>query len=160
MNEQATLPAKTHAEPTLPAVFGRLRDEIDQLFDDFSFTRPSRSIFHWPTVAGFTPALDLKDRGDHYALALEIPGMEDKDIEVTVTDGVLSVSGEKRGESEEKTGDCLISERSYGAFRRQISLPADVDADAIEAKYRKGVLHLNLGKDKDAENRVRKIAVG
>lgn len=159
MNEQTTLPARTHGEATLPAVFGRLRDEIDHLFDDFSLSRPTRAFFHLPSAMRFTPVMDLKDRGDRYDLALELPGMDEKEIDVSVADGVLTIAGEKRSESEEKTNGFLLSERTYGMFRRQLTLPGDADPDAIEAKYRRGVLHLTLGKDKKAESRMRKIAV-
>ncbi|GGD86376.1 molecular chaperone Hsp20 [Tsuneonella deserti] len=160
MNEQTTLPARTQSEAPLPAMFGRLRDEIDHLFDDFSFARPARSFFSLPAAMRFTPAMDIHDRGNRYDVALELPGMEEKDIDVEVADGVLTVSGEKRSDREEKTDGCLVSERSYGSFRRQFTLPRDVDPDAIEAKYKSGVLHLKLGKDKAAQSRTRKIAVG
>lgn len=159
MNEQTTLPARTQGEAGLPAVFGRLRDEIDHLFEDFSLTRSTRAFFHLPASMRFTPAMDLKDRGDRYELALELPGMDEKEIDVSVADGVLTVAGEKRGESEEKTDGVLVSERTYGMFRRQLTLPGDADSDAIEAKYRRGVLHLTMGKDKKAQSRMRKIAV-
>lgn len=160
MNEQSTLPTKGTPEQNLPTVFGRLREEIDHLFDDFSFRRPVRTIFHMPDGLEFSPAMDLKDRKDRYELAIELPGMEEKDIDIEFVDGVLSISGEKRGEAEEKTGDYLVSERSYGSFRRRMTLPADIDPDGIEAKYRHGVLKVQIGKDKQAVNRVRKIAVG
>ena len=160
MNEQTTMPAQTSRETNLPAMFGRLRGEIDQLFDDFNFARPVRSILHLPNGTDFNPALELKDRKDHYELAVELPGLEDKDIDIELADGVLSISGEKRADSEEKTGDYLLRERSYGAFRRRLTLPSDVDPDGIEAKYRHGVLKLEIRKDRQAVNRVRKISVG
>ncbi len=160
MNEQANLPVLNGRENVLPAVFGRLRDEIDQLLEDFSFSRPVRNIFQLTGGMDFSPAVELKDHKDHYELAVELPGLEEKDIDVELSDGVLSISGEKRAASEEKAGDYLVSERSYGAFRRKLSLPADVDPNGIEAKYRQGVLKVELKKDQKAVNRVRKIALG
>lgn len=160
MNEQSTQPTQATRETRLPAVFGRLRDEIDQLFDEFSFVHPMRSAFHMSKSMDINPAIELKDRKDHYELAVELPGMEEKDIDVELADGVLSISGEKSGEIEEKSDDYLICERNYGSFRRSLSLPADVDPDGIEAKYRNGVLTVQIRKDKQAVNRVRKIAVG
>ncbi|WP_324827711.1 Hsp20/alpha crystallin family protein [Qipengyuania zhejiangensis] len=160
MNEQTTLPVQSAREHGLPAVFGRLRDEIDQLFDDFSFSRPVRNIFHLSNGFAFSPAVELKDRKDHYELTAELPGLEEKDIDIEFGDGVLSISGEKRGESEEKSDGFMMCERSYGSFRRSMTLPADVDPDGIEAKYRNGVLQIDIKKDKQAVNRVRKIAVG
>ena len=160
MNEQATLPVQSAREQGLPAVFGRLREGIDQLFDDFSFSRPVRNIFQMSGAMDFAPVVEMKDRKDHYELAVELPGMEEKNIDIEFGDGVLSISGEKRAESEEKSGDYLVSERSYGAFRRRLTLPGDADPDAIEAKYRHGVLQIKVKKDQQAVNRVRKIAVG
>ncbi len=163
MTEQTTLPAKTRTEatvPTVPAVFTRLRDEVDRLFDDFSFARPSRSIFAFAGLPDVVPAMELTDKKDRYELSLEIPGMEEKDIDIETADGVMTISGEKRQESEEKTDGYLVSERSYGSFKRQLTLPADVDPDAIKAKYASGVLKLTLKKDKTAQSRVKKIAIG
>ena len=97
MTEQTTLPAKTRAEPAVPAVFTRLRDEIDRLFDDFSFARPSRGIFAFPAIAELTPAMELTEKKDHYSLSVELPGMEEKDIDIECADGVLTISGEKTG---------------------------------------------------------------
>jgi len=86
--------------------------------------------------------------------------MEEKDIDIECADGVLTISGEKRQESEETSEGHLVTERSYGSFKRQLTLPTDVNPDAIEAKYAKGVLKLALKKDKKAASRVKKIAIG
>lgn len=161
MNKQSELvPMRTSAENGLATVFGRLRGEIDQLFDDF--TMPARMRRMFPLVEGndFSPLVELKDKHDHYELAIELPGLDNKDIEVEFAEGVLSITGEKREESEEKSGDCLISERSYGRFQRRLAMPGDVDPEKIEAKFRHGVLKVAIGKDKQAAGRVRKIAVG
>ncbi|MEE4338971.1 Hsp20/alpha crystallin family protein [Erythrobacter sp.] len=183
MNEQAHIPASTGKEPStaprndlrkdprndhrndhrndqgIAAVFGRLRDEIDDLFDDVAMPRQVRRALHMSGGIEFSPAIELKDKRDHYALAIELPGLDDKDIDVEFADGVLSISGEKHAESEERSEGCLISERSYGAFRRRLNLPKDVDPEQIDAKYERGVLNVTLGKDKKAAERVRKIKV-
>ena len=160
MNEQTTLPTQSTREPGFPTVFGRLRNEIDQLFDDFSFPRPMRGVFQLPGGVDFNPAVELKDRKDHYEFAVELPGMNEKDIDIELADGILSVSGEKRNETEEKAGDYMVCERTYGSFRRRLTLPADADPEGIDAKYRNGVLQIDIKKDKQAVNRVRKITVG
>jgi HSP20 family protein len=161
MNKQSEMvPMRASAEHGLAAVFGRLRNEIDQLFDDFTMPSQMRRLFPLTEGTDFSPLVELKDKQDHYELAIELPGMEDKDIDVEFADGVLSISGEKREESEEKSGDCLISERSYGSFQRRLGMPPDVDPERIEAKFRQGVLKVTIGKDKEAARRVRKIAVG
>ncbi|MDC8753978.1 Hsp20/alpha crystallin family protein [Erythrobacter sp. sf7] len=161
MNKQSEMvPVQASAEHGLAAVFGRLRNEIDQLFDDFSMPSQMRRLFPLPDGTNFSPLVELKDKQDHYELAIEVPGMEDKDIDVEFADGVLSISGEKREESEETSGGCLISERSYGSFQRRLGMPPDVDPEQIDAKFRQGVLKITIGKDKEAARRVRKIAVG
>lgn len=162
MNKQAMVPSSSRNEPRneqgLSAVFGRLRSEIDQLFDDFSMPGNMRRMF-LPNGEDFSPLVELKDKRDHYELAMELPGLSDEDVSVELADGTLRIAGEKREEKEEKAGECLISERSYGSFQRRLSLPRDVDPDQIEAKFRHGVLKVSIGKDKEAARRVRKIAV-
>jgi Molecular chaperone (small heat shock protein) len=162
MNEiTKTPPARTPAN-RLPLTeggpMGWLRGEIDRLFDDFG--RPGQSIFSFaPRIVGPVPALELTDDGKAYQLTAELPGLTDKDVNIEVADGVLTISGEKKEESERKDDGFLLSERRYGSFKRQISLPADVDADAIKAKFQHGVLSLTLGKDEKAAERSRKIAI-
>jgi HSP20 family protein len=160
MAEQITLPAKSRREPTVPVVFTRLRDEIDRLFDDFSFARSSRGVFGFPASVEVSPAMELTENKDHYSLSVELPGMDQKDIDIECADGMLTISGEKRQESEEQSDGYVLTERSYGSFKRQQMLPVDVDPDAIEAKYAKGVLKLKLKKNKKAQSRVKKIAIG
>ncbi|SHN52366.1 Hsp20/alpha crystallin family protein [Erythrobacter sanguineus] len=159
MNRQAMAEMRPSPDQGVSTMFRRLRHEIDQLFDDLTMPGPVRRVFQLSNGTDFSPLVELKDKQDHYELATELPGLEDKDINVEFADGVLSISGEKRAESQEKSGDSLISERSYGAFERRLSLPSDVDPERIEAKFRHGVLKLTLGKDKQATGRVRKIAV-
>jgi HSP20 family protein len=162
MNEiTKTPPARTPAN-RLPLAeagpMGWLRGEIDRLFDDFG--RPGQSIFSFaPRIVGPVPALELTDDGKAYQLTAELPGLTDKDVNIEVADGVLTISGEKKEEGERKDDGFLLSERRYGSFKRQISLPADVDADAIKAKFQHGVLSLTLGKDEKAAERSRKIAI-
>ncbi len=160
MTDQTTLPAdERRPQVTLPASFTRLRDEIDRLFEDFTFARP-RSIFPFAAPGALTPAMDLAASDDGYTISIELPGLAEKDIDVEVADGVLTVSGEKREEKDSKENGYLLSERRYGAFRRQLTLPADVDADSISAKFDQGVLKLAMKKDKQVENRKKKIKIG
>ena len=160
MNDQATLPAKSGPAGFALPPLTRLRDEIDRLFDDFSFARPARSIFAFPTVAEFNPAMQLADKKSHYELSVELPGMDQNDIDVEVIDGVLTISGEKRVESETEEDGYLMKERRYGSFRRQLSLPSDADPAGIDARYRNGVLNLSIKKDQKAASRARKIKIG
>jgi HSP20 family protein len=159
MNKQEMVPTGHGADRGIATVFARLRNEIDQLFDDFSIPVQMRRMFPLPDGTAFSPAAELKDKGDHYDLAIELPGLDDKDIQVELAEDTLRISGEKQEESEEKTADCLISERSYGKFHRRLTLPADADPDRIEAKYRHGVLKITIGKDKDSARNIRKISL-
>ena len=116
-------------------VFGSLQREIDRLFEDFN-----------PTSAAGRGGSDIKCRMDlaeiegGLELTVELPGMEAKDIDVSISDGVLTVSGEKKFESERKDKNYQFIERGYGSFSRSISLPEGAKADKIEASMSKGVL--------------------
>ena len=157
MNEQTMLPADRRRTGATVAPLSRLREEVDRLFDDFGFGLPSRSTFSVPARASVHPAMELAETEGGYALTVELPGLEEKDIDIEFADGVLSISGEKREESEKKENGYLMSERRYGSFRRQLTLPADVDPDSIVAKFRQGVLKLDMKKDEKTANRTKKI---
>ena len=105
---------------------GWLRSEIDRLFDDFG--RPGQSIFNFGNRTTLpVPALDMIEDEKAYRLTAELPGLKEDDVEISIADGVLTISGEKKEESERKDKGFILSERRYGAFRRQIGLPNDVD---------------------------------
>ncbi len=154
MNDQTPAPVKAAHETPL----GWLRTEIDRLFDDFG--RPGRSILNF-NLSGFAPApaLEMAEKDKEYRLTAELPGMKEDDVEISIADGMLTLSGEKREEEERKDQGFLLSERRYGAFERRIALPADVDADAVTAEFNKGVLTIALPKDAGAAKGVRKIAI-
>lgn len=137
-----------------------LRGEIDRLFDDFGGS--AKSLFDFAGKGGndLQPALELADEGKRYHLSLELPGMSEEDIDVEYADGLLTISGEKREREERKGKGYLMSERRYGSFSRQISLPGDANSEAISAKFDKGVLSVFVGKDENAANKPRKIAIG
>ena len=137
---------------------GWLRTEIDRLFEDFG--RPARSVFRFGDRSlALMPALDLVDDDMNYRLSIELPGLTDEDIEISMADGVLSISGEKKEQSERKEKGYLLSERRYGAFARQIAVPSDVDPDGIKAQFKDGVLTVTLAKDEKTAPRTREIAV-
>jgi HSP20 family protein len=169
---ETKVPAKTEEKPAeraaVPAAwrpFESLRREVDRLFEDFDrgFWRfPSRSLFDiepfWRRGIT-TPAVDIVEREKDYQVAAELPGMEEKDVEVKVTDNVMTIKGEKKEEKEEKKKDYYLSERHYGAFQRSFSLPGGVDADKIEATFKKGVLTVTLPKRPEAIKPERKVEV-
>jgi len=167
------LPVKT--EEKKPAAlrswqpFDDLRREIDRLFEDFDgglWRSPfGRSLFDvrpfWPresTWAG-VPAVDVAETEKAYEITAELPGMDEKNIEVKFADGVLTIKGEKQEEKEEKKKDYYLSERSYGSFQRAFRVPEGVDSDKIEAGFKKGVLTVTLPKSAEAQKSAKKIDV-
>lgn len=169
---ETKVPAKTEekaadraATPAVWRPFESLRREIDRLFDDFDrapWRLPTRSLFDVEPFwrRGITaPAIDMAEREKDYLLTAELPGMEEKDIELKVTNDVLTIKGEKKEEKDEKKQDYHLSERRYGAFQRAFSLPDGVDVDKIEASFKKGVLTVTLPKKPEAIKPERKVEV-
>ncbi len=151
--------ATTRALLSLPGEpIGWLRSEIDRLFDDFR--TPARSAFDLGMRSILPlPALEMIEKDDSYCLTAELPGLTEKDVEISVADGVLTVSGEKKEASEHKEKGFMLSERRYGAFERRITLPKNVDPEAIKAQVKDGVLTVTLAKDKKADAHTRKIQI-
>ena len=151
------------------APFLSLRQEIDRLFDDFGrgFWRlPTRgSIFDieplWQREVTWeaTPPVDIAESEKAYELTAELPGMDEKNLEVKVANGNLIIKGEKQEEKEEKKKDYYVRERNFGFFERRFELPESVDADKIEANFKKGVLTLTLPKKLEAQKPAKKIEV-
>jgi HSP20 family protein len=119
--------------------FASLQREIDRLFDDFGRN------FEGARPAGF-PKIDVGESDGEIEITAELPGLEQKDIDVSVSDNVLTVSGEKRSETERKDKTFTVTERSYGAFSRSLQLPAGVDTTQIKATVDKGVLKVVVPK--------------
>lgn len=147
--------------------FDILRKEVDRLFDNFSFGSPSTSRFfnvepwfrHGAALVGMAPAIDVAEKGKAYEVTVELPGLDDKDVDVTVSGNVLTIKGEKKEEKEEKEKNYYLSERRYGAFQRIFELPSGIDAGKIEAQFAKGVLTVTLPKTAEAQKTQRKIDV-
>ncbi len=113
-----------------------------------------------PAQSGWTPAVDFEDRGDHYRVSADLPGIKPEDVEISLDGDVLHIKGERRAETHAGEGDEKLyrrTERAYGAFQRSFQLPADIDPDAIEAHGKDGVLHIRMGKH--AETQPRRITV-
>lgn len=136
----------------------RLRSEVDRLFDDFPALRPRFDLARF-SAAMPVPAVEMTETEKAYKLSVEVPGIEASEIDVTIEGDRLVIAGEKKEEREEKEKGYLYSERSYGAFERQIELPPGADAGKITADVRKGVLRITLPKTKKAANGKRRIAI-
>lgn len=173
MTESATkMPVKTD-KSSAPVSSGNwpfqsLRREIDRLFDDFSpfeWARPSRSVLDMkmPRLARsdwlVTPAMDLVEKEKAYEVSAELPGIDEKDIEIKLSNHTLTIKGEKTEEKEEKEKDYYLSERRYGSFQRSFQVPDFVDTSKIEARFAKGVLKVTLPKTADAQKAEKKIEV-
>jgi HSP20 family protein len=149
--------------------FDSLRREVNRLFDDFDggFWRApfASSLFD---IAPFrrpnttfvaAPAVDVAETDKAFEIAAELPGLDEKNVEVKVANGVLTIKGEKEDEKEEKKKDYYMRERSFGSFQRSFEVPEGVDSDKIEANFKKGVLSVTLPKSADAQKAEKKIAV-
>jgi HSP20 family protein len=168
------LPVKNESKSVAPTAgfvwhpFGSLRREIDHLFDDFDTgfwnTPFRRSVFD---VAPFrrtaswtgTPAVDVVEKDGEYEITSELPGMEEKDIDIKLTNGMLMIKGEKKETKDEKRKDYFLSERCYGSFERSFAVPEGVDLDKIAATFKSGVLTLTLPKTAVALKQEKKITV-
>ncbi|MBX6376693.1 MAG: Hsp20/alpha crystallin family protein [Acetobacteraceae bacterium] len=176
-------PTKTEAKTMAPALsrpeglwqpLSALRDEMDRLFDSFvrGFSLgPGRALRRagvelpqpfWRLETGFgvtTPAVDLVENEKEYRITAELPGMDARDVELMVSDDMLTIRGEKKEEKEEKAENYYLSERRFGSFQRSFQLPQGVDRDKIDAKFEKGVLTITLPKTAEAAARQRKIEI-
>ncbi|MGE0152268.1 MAG: Hsp20/alpha crystallin family protein [Reyranellaceae bacterium] len=151
-----TLPTR----PTPPFdPFERLHRQIDELFSNSWLTRA------WPGAAApsgaVVPSLEVSEDDRQIVATAELPGIDEKDVEVTLDDNVLTIKGEKKSEREEQDEkkNYRLVERSYGSFRRSIALDADVDAKNVKATYDKGVLKIVLPKTPQQQGRTTKIDI-
>lgn len=137
-----------------------LHRTIDRLFADAwgGNLVPSLLSETW-TSGKIVPRLDVSEDDKAFRVTVELPGMSDKDVAVTVDERVLTVRGEKKEEKEQKDKNLFRSERAFGSFLRSIELPSDVDSAKIEAKFKDGVLTIDLPKTKQAQERVKQIPV-
>jgi HSP20 family protein len=155
MNAPANIPVRQAAAQPAPfaSVFGSLQREIDRLFEDFTpvfaTSRPGGSDVRCK--------MNLAESKDGLELTVELPGLEEKDVNVSIADGVLTVSGEKKFESETKDKNYHFVERGYGSFSRSITLPDGVKADQIKASLAKGVLKVTA--PTPAKQEPKKIAI-
>jgi HSP20 family protein len=149
--------------------FASLRREVDRLFEDFDrdFWRfpLRRSVFDIEPFAErelawvAAPAVDIAESEKAFEVTAELPGMDEKNIEVTVANGALTIKGEKKEEKEEKKKDYYLHERTFGSFERSFRVPEGVDPEKIEASFKKGVLTITLPKMPQAVKPEKKIEV-
>jgi HSP20 family protein len=155
------------ARDRLPTFFGRDRDglgslfeEVERTFDEFARRSP---------LAGFSgsgngmrmPRIDIAEGKEGIDIAAELPGVDEKDINVTLADDMLTIRGEKKSERSESERDrnWQLVERNYGSFSRTIELPYDAESDKVEAKFDKGVLHIHVPKPAAIVRKEKKIEI-
>jgi HSP20 family protein len=138
--------------------FSHMGTGIDRLFDDF-FGGSLLSNLFLETRGMYSPTIDVKETKNAVKIAAEMPGIDEKDIDVSVHDGTLTISGEKKLAKEEDELGYHRIERSYGCFARDIALPDMVKTDKIEATFKNGVLTVTLPKTEKAIEQSRKIPV-
>ena len=122
-----------------------LRDEMNRLFD---FSWPSRDT---GLFSGWSPPLDVYDDKENFVVTCELPGMKKEQIDISLHDGMLTISGERKHEHENAEGEAFRSERYFGRFQRSVTLPALVDASKVKASYKDGVLTIELPKAEEAK---------
>ena len=127
--------------------WSNLRDELNSFFDTPLWSGFGRT---GQLFTGWSPALDLYESGDHLVAVVELPGMRKEDIDISLHDGTLTISGERRRES--TNGEAAQrTERYVGTFRRSITLPTRVDASKVSATYQDGILNVALPKAEEAK---------
>ena len=135
-------------------MFRSLHREIDQLFDDFSSGLPT---FGESGIMAIN--LDVAETENAFEVTAEVPGAKPEDIDISLSDNLLTVKGEKKSEKDEKRKNYHMMERSYGAFQRSVRLPAEVDESKVDARFENGLLKITLPKAPQARSKVKKIEV-
>jgi HSP20 family protein len=147
---------KPYREVTPFRDFERIRKEMDHFWDSFFDIETKK---RGDDVRSWFPSLDVSETKNEIVVKAEVPGMDPKDIDISLSDGVLSIRGEKKQEREEKEEDYHLVERNYGSFARTVALPKEVNHDKINASYKNGVLKVVLPKSEEAKKKEVKIKV-
>jgi HSP20 family protein len=134
----------------------RVRREMDRLWDTFFEERPRKG---GEEVGAWLPPLEVAETKNDIVVRIEIPGIDPKDIDISLTNDLLTIKGEKKNEEEETGENYHLTERSYGSFSRSIRLPGEVQSDKISASYKNGILKVTLPKSEEAKKKEIKIKV-
>ena len=160
--EEGTRLVPVSSEKSNELPLSRLHQEIDKVFDSFfkGFNLPS--FFDLSQTEGsalLRPRVDIKENTENYTVTVEVPGVTEKDVHIELIGDVLTIRGEKKKESEEKKGQYHRIERSYGAFQRTLTLPLDADKDKVHAKFKNGVLTIDIAKNPKAAADTKRIEI-
>ena len=136
--------------------FSTLQDRVNRIFrESFSPERPDEAL----TTSNFAPPVDVYEDEHNITLKIEVPGIDEKDINVSIENNTLTVHGERRFEKDEKEENFHRVERMYGSFTRSFTLPNTVDPEQVSAHYEKGVLKIRLAKKAEAKPKLIKVNV-
>jgi len=140
--------------------FYSLQHQMNSLFDDFfsGFDITPRALASGGFGA-FTPSLDVKESDKDFTIRAELPGVEEKDVEVTLTNDAVTIKGEKKEEKEDKGKNYYYMERSYGSFNRVIPLAVETDANKAQASFKNGVLNITIPKSTSAKAKGTKVPI-
>jgi len=158
-DSQATYPESAELNPII-----RLHREMDRLFTDafrgFGLS-PFRSELFTPFPASglLKPQVDIGASDKDYTITVEVPGVDEKDVKVEIANNTMTIRGEKKQEKEEKEKDFYRIERSYGSFKRVLSLPEDVNQDDVKASFKNGVLTIKMPRKALPKTDVKQIAI-
>lgn len=148
-----------------PIALQNFHREVDRIFDQafrgFGLSQPWLDGVLWPRMADgmLKPILDLSATDKEYTIAVEIPGVDEKDVKLEIANDILTIRGEKKHEKEEKDKNFYRVERSYGSFQRVLSLPEDADQDAVKATFKRGILTISMPRKAMPQADVRKIEI-
>lgn len=160
--QRETVPEVAESWPSLMS----LRQEVDRLFDDFGsglwrepLSRRMHALFPQGSDWTLRPATEFVECDGEFRMTAELPGMTVDDIEIKLSDGTVTIRGEKTEEKKEEKEDYLVSERRYGQFQRTLALPTGIDADKVSAEFTNGVLTVTLPKSAEAKQKERKVEI-
>jgi len=136
-----------------------LQREMDEVLNSFVRGYDVAPLDVERTFGGFTPSVDITEDEKEVHVKAELPGVDEKDVEISLTDGRLSIRGEKKAATEEKRKDYWLQESCYGSFSRIITLPDGIDTEKIDAHFTNGVLDITLPRLAEATAKVKKIEI-
>ncbi len=151
---RSTVPGRSQGEDP----FYPLRREMERAFDDF-FRGGMPTAPGVSASAAVPVSLDVSENDDKLTVTAEVPGVKEDDLDVSITGDVLTIKGEKNVEDERKEDDYHVVERSYGSFQRSLRLPFDVDEQSVDARFKNGILTIDVPKPKEEQSKARKVQI-
>ena len=139
-----------------------IKRDMERLGGDFVEPFPARHPFRWPRLSendAYYPSVELINRGNEYLVRVELPGIDKKDLDLTITDDTLTIKGEAKRSEEVKEDEYLLSEVTYGKFSRTVTVPTEVESGKARAKANNGILEITLPKKKESKPKEIKVEV-